>query len=155
MTSPTSHDSTVLVLRRVFPAPRQRVFNAWIEPEALEHWLKPRGISIKVSKLEARVGGSFHFDLANGNTIFGTYLHIVPPDKLVFTWLGNALPGKETIVTLDFLDRGNETEVVLTHEHLDTPEMYALFSSGWLPMLDTLAEVLTSQPDSSSTIVEA
>lgn len=146
MIPPMSHNSTVLVVRRVFNAPREQVFRAWIEPRALERWLKPNGLSMKVSKVEAHVGGSFHFDLENGKSIFGTYLTIVPPEKLVFTWLGEALPGKKTIVTLDFLDRGTSTEVVLTHERLDTPEMRALFSSGWLPMLDTLAEVLASNP---------
>ena len=100
-----------------------------------------------VSTLEAHVGGSFRFDLENGQSISGIYLNIVPPEKLVFTWSGEAIQGKKTIVTLDFLDKGSMTEVVLTHERLDTPELLAIFSSGWLPMLDTLAEIIASHPD--------
>jgi uncharacterized protein YndB with AHSA1/START domain len=120
------------------------VFRAWIEPVALEHWLKPRGMSMTVSKLEARVDGSFRFDLENGSAIVGTYLEIVPPEKLVFTWSGEAIRERETVVTLDFLDQGSMTEVVLTHERLMTPERRALAEGGWPSLFDALAEVLSS-----------
>jgi uncharacterized protein YndB with AHSA1/START domain len=144
MIPPAPHNSTTLVLRRAFTASRQRVFRAWIEPEALEHWLRPRGKGVTVSKLDARVGGSFCFEIEDGSSIVGTYLHIVPPEKLVFTWSGRVTQGRETIVTLDFLDQGAVTEVVLTHEGLSTPEMRALVGSGWPSLLDALAEVLSS-----------
>src|SRR5438105_3310167 len=109
MIPPTPDPSTTLVLRRTFTASRQRVFRAWVTPEALESWLRPRGMNMIVSSLEARVGGSFRFDLENGSCIFGTYLHIVPPEQLVFTWSGEATQGQETVVTLDFLDQGPMT----------------------------------------------
>jgi uncharacterized protein YndB with AHSA1/START domain len=104
-------------------------------------------MGVTVRSLEARVGGSFRFDLENGSSIVGTYLHIVPPEKLVFTWSGGATLGRETVVTLDFLDQGPVTEVVLTHERLSTPELRALFGSGWQPLLDALAEVLSTHLD--------
>jgi uncharacterized protein YndB with AHSA1/START domain len=139
-----SHNNTTLVLRRTFTASRQRVFRAWITPRALEHWLRPRGKSVTVSQLEARVGGSFRFEVEDGGSIVGTYLHIVPPEQLVFTWSGGATPGRETVVTLDFLDQGAVTEVVLTHERLSTPEQRALAEGGWPSILDALASVLSS-----------
>jgi uncharacterized protein YndB with AHSA1/START domain len=144
MIPPVPDPSTTLVLRRTFTASQERVFRAWIEPEALEHWLRPRGMSVIVRSLDARVGGSFRFDLENGSSIVGTYLHIVPPEKLVFTWSASAAPGRETVVTLDFLDQGPVTEVVLTHEGLRTPEQRALAGTGWPSLLDALAEVLSS-----------
>jgi len=101
-------------------------------------------MSMTVSNLEARIGGSFRFNLENGGSIFGTYLQIVPPEKLVFTWSGEAMQGRETVVTLDFLDNGPETEVVLTHERLSTPKSRALAGSGWPTLLDALADVLSS-----------
>ena len=136
--------STTLVLRRTFAASRERVFRAWITPEALEHWLRPRGMSVTVRALDARVGGSFRFELENGSSIVGTYLHIVPPEKLVFTWSGEATQSRETVVTLDFLDHGPVTEIVLTHEGLSTPELRALVEGGWPSLLAALAEVLSS-----------
>jgi uncharacterized protein YndB with AHSA1/START domain len=111
-----SHNNTTLVLRRTFTASRQRVFRAWITPRALEYWLRPRGKSVTVRSLDAREGGSFCFELEDGSSIVGTYLQIVPPEKLVFTWSGEAKQGRETVVTLDFLDHGPVTEIVLTHE---------------------------------------
>ena len=76
--------------------------------------------------------------------MIGTYLQIVPPEKLVYTWSGGTRQGWETVVTLDFLDQGPVTEVVLTHEGLSTPERRALAEGGWPSLLDALAEVLSS-----------
>jgi uncharacterized protein YndB with AHSA1/START domain len=144
MIPPAPHNNTTLVLRRTFTASRQRVFRAWISPVALEHWLRPRGRSVTVRSLDARIGGSFRFDVEDGGSIVGTYLHIVPPEKLVFTWSAGAAQSRETVVTLDFLDHGPVTEVVLTHEGLSTPEQRALAGTGWPSFLDALAEVLSS-----------
>ena len=141
-----SHNNTTLVLRRTFTATRQRVFRAWITPRALESWLRPRGMSMTVRSLEAQVGGSFCFELEDGSSMIGTYLQIVPPEKLVYTWSVGAAPGGETVVTLDFLDQGPVTEVVLTHERL-APERRALAEGGWPSLFDALASVLSSDLD--------
>ena len=101
-------------------------------------------MSMTVRWLDARVGGSFRFDLENGSSIIGIYLQIVPPEKLVFTWSGGAAHSWRTVVTLDFLDQGAVTEVVLTHEGLSTEAMRALVEGGWPSMLDALAAVLSS-----------
>lgn len=142
MMPPTSHNSTTLVLRRVFTAPRERVFRAWTEPEAVQRWFRPRGMSVTVRSLDAQVGGSFCFELEDGSSIIGTYLHIVFPEQLVFTWSGQAIEHKETIVTLDFLNKGSTTEIVLTHERLDTPHLREMFESGWSSQFDELATLL-------------
>ena len=144
MIPPTSPNDTTLVLRRTFTASRERVFRAWITPKALESWLRPRGMSMTVRSLDARVGGSFCFDLEDGSSLVGTYLQIVPPEKLVYTWSGRAAQDWETIVTLNFLDRGASTEVVLTHEGLSAPEQRARAEGGWPSLLDALDLVLSS-----------
>ena len=144
MITPASHHSTTLVLRRTFEASRARVFRAWITPAALEQWFRPAGMRITVRSLDARVGGSFRFELENGGSIIGTYLEIVPPEKLVFTWSAGAAPGQEAVVTLDLLEQGTVTELVLTHEHLVTPERHAVAEGGWSSVFDALASVLSS-----------
>src|SRR5258708_24802431 len=106
MIPPAPHNNTTLVLRRTFEASRQRVFRAWITPRALEHWLRPRGMSMTVRSLDARVGGSFRFDLEDGSSMVGTYLQMVPPEKLVYSWALAEAQGTETVVTLGFLDQG-------------------------------------------------
>jgi uncharacterized protein YndB with AHSA1/START domain len=140
----TSHNDTTLVLRRTFTASRERVFCAWITPAALEAWLRPRGMSMTVRSLDARVGGSFCFELEDGSSMIGTYLQIVPPEKLVYTWSGGAARNWETIVTLDFLDQGPVTEIVLTHEGLSIAEQYGRAEGNWSYLLDKLAAVLSS-----------
>ena len=142
--SPAPHNNTTLVLRRTFTASRERVFRAWITPRALESWLRPRGMGVMVRSLDARVGGSFCFDLEDGSSLIGTYLEMVPPEKLVFTWSGGVAQDWNTVVTLDFLDRGAVTELVLTHEGLSTPERRTRAEGGWPSLLDALAEVLSS-----------
>ena len=144
---PAPDPSTTLVLRRTFTATRQRVFRAWITPVALESWFSLRGMAVTVRSLDARVGGSFRFEVEDGSLVTGTYLQIVPPEKLVFTWSGGTRQDRETVVTLDFLDQGAVTEVVLTHERLGTPEMRALVEGGWPSLLDALAAVLSSDLD--------
>ena len=143
MIPPAPHNSATLVLRRAFTASRERVFRAWIEPEALERWFRPKGMGISVRALDARVGGSFRFEVEDGHAIVGTYLHIAPPEQLVFTYSGEAIQDRETVVTLDFLDQGSVTEVVLTHEGLSA-DLRALFAEGWPSVLDTLASVLST-----------
>lgn len=143
MIPPASEHNATLVLRRTFMAPRARVFRAWIEPEALESWFRPKGMRVKVRELDARVGGSFRFEAENGKAVVGTYLRVVPPEKLVFTWSGEAVQGRETVVSLDFLDRGPATEVILTHEGLTAPDLRALYEGGWSSVLDALAEVVS------------
>ncbi len=143
---PDSPDSTTLVLRRTFAAPRQRVFRAWIEPAALEQWWRPRGMRVKVRSLDARVGGSLWFELENGTSMVGTYLEFLPPERLVFTWAGDAAVSQRTVVTVEFLDRGPLTEIVLTHEGLTAPEMRARVMGGWPSMFDALAAMLVSPP---------
>jgi uncharacterized protein YndB with AHSA1/START domain len=144
MIPPASPNDTTLILRRTFTAERARVFRAWITPKALESWLRPRGMSMTVRSLDARVGGSFCFDLEDGSSLIGTYLQIVPPEKLVYTWSGGAAQDWETVVTLDFLDRGAVTEVILTHEGLREPERRARATSGWPSLFDALDSVLSS-----------
>ena len=76
--------------------------------------------------------------------MIGTYLEMVPSEKLVFTWSGGAAQDWNTVVTLDFLDQSAVTELVLTHEGLSTPERHARAEGGWPFVFDALAEVLFS-----------
>ena len=144
MVTPAPQNSTTLVLRRTFNASRERVFRAWITPRALEQWLRPKGKSVRVRALDARAGGSFRFELEDGSFITGTYLQVVPPEKLVYTWTGGAALSLDTVVTLEFLDHGPITELVLTHEGLNTETIRALVEGGWPGLLDALASVLSS-----------
>lgn len=143
MILPAGDGTTTLTVQRTFPAARERVFRAWTQREALEQWFKPKGIDVTVNKLDVQVGGSFCFDLVDGSTsLVGTYLEIVQPEKLVFTWSSLGTHSKETVVTVFFIEHGPVTQVVLTHERLSGNKMFLGHQVGWQSLLDQLAEIL-------------
>ncbi|MFD2247481.1 SRPBCC family protein [Pontibacter ruber] len=76
------------VISRVFDAPRNLVFKAWTEAEQLEQWWGPKGLSLKVAKLEMRPGGMFHYciGLPDGQSMWGRFIYssIVEPERLVY-----------------------------------------------------------------------
>ncbi len=148
MATPAPDRATMLTLRRTFPATRERVFRAWTEREALQQWFRPMGMAVTISKLDVQVGGSYCFILGDGSdAIVGTYLEIVRPSKLVFTWSFSATLGLETVVTVEFIEHGPLTEVVLTHERFSSQEMRSNHQAGWQALLDQLTEVLSTHLD--------
>jgi uncharacterized protein YndB with AHSA1/START domain len=145
MTTRASDTAPVLIVRRTFMAPRERVFYAWINAGALEQWFRPMGVRVNVRELDVRVGGAFRFELAgDGGVMEGTYLEIVPTERLVFTWTSGGTQHEETLVTVEFVARGAETEVVLTHARLSGDEMLGLHRVGWQAALDGLAAALSA-----------
>lgn len=79
----------VLVITRVFHAPRELVFKAWTEARHLKHWWGPKGFNVGVAELDLRPGGICHFSMRSpdGIEMWGkfTYREIVAPERLVYT----------------------------------------------------------------------
>ena len=146
MNQPSPDQTTSLQLRRLFSAPRERVFRAWIEREALQQWFRPGGMAVTVSRLDAHVGGSFQFETKAPDGTYslttGKYLEISFPEKLVFTWASNVIKGQETLVTVEFIERGASTEIILTHDRFASDTRLAIFQQGWTSSLDRLASVV-------------
>jgi len=133
-----------LVVRRTFPAERERVFRAWTEREAVARWFRLAGRAIIVRELEVRVGGRYHFDAVDGGiSVSGTYLEVVRPEKLVFTWSAGATAHRDTVVTVAFVAHGGTTQITLTHEGFTSEAMRRLHQDGWQQQLDALAAVLS------------
>jgi uncharacterized protein YndB with AHSA1/START domain len=73
----------------------------------------------------------------------GVYREVRPPERLVYTWRWEAEPELgETLVTVEFLDRGASTEVVLTHERFPSDAVRDQHGTGWSSCLECLAEVV-------------
>ncbi len=140
MIPPVGNGITRLTVRRTFEASREQVFRAWTQREALRQWFRLGGRDVIISTLDVQVGGSFRFDVTDGSqTLVGTYLEIVRPEKLVFTWSSAATSDRETVVTVEFIERGLVTQVVLTHERLSSKDIWSLHHAGWHALLDQLA----------------
>jgi uncharacterized protein YndB with AHSA1/START domain len=107
-------------LHRVLRAKPEKVYRAFTDAEALARWLPPNGYTCKVDRVDARVGGTFrmsfrNFTTGNGHSFGGTYLELVPGERLRYTdkFDDANLPGEMvTTVTLRAVSCGTELNVV-------------------------------------------
>jgi uncharacterized protein YndB with AHSA1/START domain len=77
-------------LHRVFSAPPDRVYKAFVDADAMAKWLPPNGFTCHVHSLDARVGGTFKMSFTNfssggGHSFGGEYLELIPGEKLRYT----------------------------------------------------------------------
>jgi uncharacterized protein YndB with AHSA1/START domain len=75
-------------LHRVFTAPPERIYRAFLDAAATSKWLPPDGFTCTVHELDARVGGKYrmtftNFSTGNGHSFGGTYLELVPNERIV------------------------------------------------------------------------
>ncbi len=152
MIPPDEDDSGVLVVRRVIPVPRERVFAAWLDPVGMARWLCAGKVTRATAELDPRVGGAFRIVMHHDDTDYrhdGVYLAIEPPSLLSFTWVSAATELGPSIVTIEFLerDRGAATEVVLTHRGLP-PSQVDGHRRGWSDIVGKLGEVLARASES-------
>lgn len=158
MASTVAGPESRLQIRRMFSAPREKVFEAWTQREKLEKWMC-RDDSENVARYtEFNVcpGGTNCMEIrtTDGATYKQkvTFQEIKPPEKLVFTWSWErfAPSGEknevqdETLVTVDFVPRGTFTEVTLTHERFRDSEQRDRHNKGWNGCFDKLAEALSA-----------
>jgi len=154
MASPQTITDRELEIRRTFAAPRERVYQAWTKPEALTEWFchgKP-GHTGTVDELDLRVGGKLEMqvhDRENGRSFYfrGKYVEVRPPEKLAFTWAWEGHPEwGETVVSLEFHERGEATEVILRHGVFPTMEARDGHNSGWKNCMESLEKFLGGRP---------
>jgi uncharacterized protein YndB with AHSA1/START domain len=149
--STTTQESVNLSLSRTFPAPRERVFAAWTDPEQVVKWFGPETCRVRDAMIDLRVGGTYRFQVSSpqcGETaVYGQYREVTPPGRLVYTWKWESDPDyadRETLVTVEFIDRGGSTELRLTHENLPNTESGRNHEHGWNGCFDKLANLLAS-----------
>lgn len=136
-----------LVLTRVLPAPRRKVFAAWTDEAMIKRWFCPsEGMTVPVAELDVREGGNYRLVIedAEGETYSpsGTYEKIVSNEQLVFSWKW-ADSELITRVTIDLKDHGeNETELTLTHEGFPEADIRDRHTKGWEGCLAKLTDVV-------------
>ena len=134
-----------VVARRRMPAPREVVFDAWIDPEGIREWMCPGNATSAEATLDVRVGGSFRIVMKapdRDHVHIGTYQVVERPSKLVFTWSSAENPAEVTVVTVEFLPHGNESELILTHERLRKPDVAERYENGWGAIAEKFAAYL-------------
>lgn len=134
-------DHTVVV-RRLLSASREQVYALWTTADRMPEWLLAGGSAT----LDVRVGGAYHLDMHYEGKAYpqhGEYLEVVPHERLVFTWISESTGWLPSIVTVELLDRGAQTELVLTHEGLPDEEAALSFEGGWVEILGWLHDLVT------------
>jgi uncharacterized protein YndB with AHSA1/START domain len=124
-TQVASQGEREIVTERVFDAPRDRVFQAFTDPELIPQWWGPRNVSTKVDKMDVRVGGDWRFvcDSPDGPTAFrGTYREITPPELVEQTFEWEGMPGHVGVERAEFEDLGDGRTKVTTHSLFHTTE---------------------------------
>lgn len=149
MNNTTTAKATTLVMRHTFNAPRERVYDAWITPEALRRWFMPDGTTMKDAVVDARVGGTYkifatHEEMGEMN-VYGTYKDLKRPERIQCTWTweeDDKADEHETLLTLEFKDLGGKTEMILTHENFRSEESRDNHEHGWKSTFPNLEKYL-------------
>jgi uncharacterized protein YndB with AHSA1/START domain len=116
------------------PAPREIVYEAWTDRDGIREWMCPGDVISAEAVLDVRVGGSFRIIMRAKDRVHehtGTYQIVDPPAKLAFTWSGLENPSEITLVTVEFVAHGDESELVLTHERFTKAEVAERYETGW------------------------
>ncbi|MFQ5751156.1 MAG: SRPBCC domain-containing protein [bacterium] len=135
---------TTLILKRTFNAPREKVFQAWTNPEMLKEWFHGGDDwTTPIQEVDLQVGGKFRLgmqppDAEAPYVAYGTYREVQPPEKLVYTWDWEGQDPLDTLVTVVFREVGDSTEVELTHERFPNPETRDQHREGWIGCMDQL-----------------
>ena len=138
-------------LHRVLRAPPERVYRAFLDPDAMAKWLPPYGFTAHVHHLDARVGGSFRMSFTNfGNgqshAFGGEYLEMLPNERLRYSdkFDDPNLPGVMT-VTVSFKAVSVGTELNAVQEGI--PEVIPLEACylGWQESLMQLAKLVEAE----------
>lgn len=143
----TPESAVVLEVRRTFAASRERVFAAWTSAEALKRWHAPGDTVVEDAGVDFRVGGQYHVLMrgtdGSKHLVGGQYREIDRPNRIVLSWRWqNKQDDTESLVTIVFIERGNETEVVLTHTGLPTDQQRDAHRHGWIGCFDNLTKTL-------------
>ncbi|GJM72809.1 ATPase [Paenibacillus macerans] len=139
----------VLVLERVFNAPRELVFSMFKEAEHLKHWWGPRGWEVTVCNIDFRPGGVWHYCMKcmdrNQGEFYGmeswgkgVYKEIDEPDRFVYTDYFSDAEGNvneelpATVVAMEFIDLGGKTKLVSRSEYVSAEALKTVMDMGML-----------------------
>jgi uncharacterized protein YndB with AHSA1/START domain len=148
-------EHAVVRLHRTIPAPPERVYRAWLDPDLLRRWLAPGSLEVTRVEVDERVGGCYRIWHASADGDVGGFecelLELVPSQRIVFRW-GFVGPERATgpvydsllTITLREAPRG-ATALTLVHERLDAlhaamPDVAENVGTGWAMVLDKLGE---------------
>jgi uncharacterized protein YndB with AHSA1/START domain len=141
-------------LHRVFRATPEKIYKAFLDPDAMAKWLPPHGFTGKVHHMDAKVGGSYKMSFTNFSTstsqaFGGIFLELVPQKRLRYTdkFDDAHLPG-EMITTVTLKEVAYKTEVTIVQEGVPAAIPAEECYLGWQESLIQLAKLVEANiPD--------
>ena len=141
-------EERVLVITRVFDAPRELIWKLWTDPAHAKHWMGPRGFTATHFEQDPRPGGAWRGCLRqddDGRELWqgGVFREIVEPERLVYTfaWDGeNGRRGHETLVTITFAEHEGKTKMTFRQAVFESVGQRDGHQGGWNSSFDRLAE---------------
>jgi uncharacterized protein YndB with AHSA1/START domain len=148
----TIHDDRVLTVTRIFDAPRDKVWAAWIDFNHARHFDGPPGHPMKSMRSDLRVGGTWRNvmryegkELPQG----GVYREIKPPELLSFTFaweIDVGMGGVETLVTVTFEEiTPGKTRLTLQQGVFPTTQTRDGHRAGWNRMIDAFQQFVAER----------
>ena len=135
-----------LVIRRTFDASVDRVFDAWLTPDALRAILTGEKHKAVDATVDPRVGGTYSISWQTAEGVWnvrGVYREIVKNARIVCTWSweeDDPNDERDTLLTLEFHRLGaTKTELVLTHTNFSSEESRDNHGEGWTECVNRLA----------------
>jgi uncharacterized protein YndB with AHSA1/START domain len=135
-------------LHRVLRAAPERVYRAFLEPDAIAKWLPPYGFTCQVHHMDVKVGGTFkmsfrNFGTGNGHSFGGEYLELVPNEKIRYTdrFDDPNLPG-EMVATISLRQVSCGTELNVLQEGIPEAIPAEMCYLGWQECLAQLATLV-------------
>lgn len=143
-------ESIPLVVRRVIPAPRTRIFEAFSRSDLLSQWFTPSAdISLAVLEFDFVTDGRFRlrYNMPDGRrpVVGGSFEHIERPARITLSWIWEAPDPLADIpmrVLFQFAEKDGATEVVITHERIPSDAACTIHADGWEASLDSLEHFL-------------
>ena len=137
-------------MTRVFNAPRELVFQAHTDPQHVPHWWGQRHSTTIVDVMDVRPGGAWRFvqrdPEGNEYGFRGEYREIVPPERLVYTFEFEGMPGHIVVETVTFEEHDGKTTVSSTSLFMSVEDRDGMVESGMesgaTESWDRLAELL-------------
>ena len=152
MQAEAENQERVLVIARVFDAPRALVFKCWTEPQHLVRWWGPDGYATPVCEASGKVGDPYRFLMraADGREVWwrGVIREMVEPERIVWTCsvhqTDGALVSSETVLTVTLEEQGAKTKLTLRQGVFDSDENHKAHESGWSEALARIAAYLAT-----------
>ena len=128
---PGTHE---IVITRSFDAPRELVFKAFTDADAVRQWWGLNSTETVVDQLEARPGGRWRFVQRDGDGnefgFHGVYHDLQAPERIVYTFEFEGMPGHVLLETLVFEDQGGRTLLTDTSVFQSVADRDGMLQSG-------------------------